>query len=488
MRPRAWLGGLLVLAGLFALVAGPHPGSTATYLLFVLSWLACTGLAFVGPPSIAYTALAAMWTLGFPLKLAAHRMLDYPWQEPIGSFADTPGHWDAALLLAAAGLAGAAAARLVTLRLPTPRLAGRVPAWYRHKPGAVWLAVALGLVAAATLNVWGSFYRIGIHPAFALPLKGHVLVAWIVALGGGLGVAALVDWERRRTTTTAPDRRGVLMLAVCGEAILSSTAALSRGIVLFRLVPYWLLWVHRVAGRLLEGSRPTLSFAAACTAAMALTLALVSMDRAVRFTAAARDAGALPAATGPTVGAADEATHDPTATAQPFVPSRGRIVMVQLRNLLVDRWVGLEGVMAVSSATERPSLLAALGERPDAGVDGWFQRVAQPVYVRMEGFTFLTLAGPMALLAVAGRPLAVFGGVWLGVGGLLVMEWVVRRGAAGPHLPAMASVALANYFVQMNTLYAFVVFLAELGVTCAALWALGTWRATAGPARPEARP
>lgn len=487
MMPRAWLGGLLVLAGLFALVPAPHPGSTATYLLFVLSWLACTGLAFVGPSSIAYTALAAMWTLGFPLKLAAHRVLDYPWQEPIGSFADTPGQWDAALGLAAAGLAGAAAARLVALRLPTPRPVGRVPALYRHQPDAVWLAVTLGLVAAAALNVAGSLYRIGINPAFTLPLKGHVLVAWIVALGGGLGVAALVDWERGRPTATARDTRGVLMLAVCGEAILSSTAALSRGIVLFRLVPYWLLSVHRVAGRLIQGWRLTLRCAAACIATLAVTLALVSMDRAVRFTAAAQEAGALPAPAVTTVEATVEATHDPAATAQPFLPSRGRIVMVQLRNLLVDRWVGLEGVMAVSSATQRPSLLAVLGERPDAGVDGWFQRVAQPVYVRMEDFTFLTLAGPMAILAVSGQPLAVFGGVWLGVGGLLMMEWAVRRGATGPHLPAMASVALANYFVQMNTLYAFVVFLAELGVTCAALWALGGWRAAAGPTTPEAR-
>lgn len=475
MTARIGLAAALVLVALTLAVMPWHAGSSGIYLLSVACWVGFAALAVPQPRSVTYAAIVVMWSLGFPLKLALHLWVGYPYQEPIGDFAGTPAQWDAALIVVICGMAGAAVARLVALRWRGPAAAAVAPPWYTHAPGATWLLVAAILLASAALNWWLSLYQIGVHPVMLLPLRAHVAIAWMVALGGGLLVAALVDWEGARGGAAATATAGRLMAAVCVEAIVSSTSALSRGIVLFRLAPYWLACVHGAPGSLVVGVRDVVRFTILCVAAMGVTIALVSMDRAFRFTDAAREASAATAAADVTTGApAAPDAAVPTTTAPPA--SRGLIIGVQLRNLLIDRWVGLEGVLAVTAAPVRPPLREVLTEPAAAGVDGWFQRLSRSPYLRMEGFTFLTLAGPLALLATTDSLAAVGGMTMLLVLLLLGIEWWIRRAWPGPHVPAMAGVALANYFVQMNVPYLWMVFLAQLIATVAMLRCLQSLR------------
>jgi hypothetical protein len=449
----ARLGTAAALAVVLMVVAVTpwHAGSPGIYLVSVACWIVFVALAFPRPRSVTYSALAVMWSLGFPLKLALHVLVGYPYQEPTGDFAGARPEWDAALRVVISGMAGAAFARVLSLRLRPSTTVPFAPWWYARRPGTVWLLTGLLLVVAAMVNWRLSLYQIGVHPVMPLPLHVHVAVAWIVALGGGLLVAALVDWEGARDEHATHATTTRLMAAVCAEAVVASTSALSRGIVLFRLAPYWLSCLHGTAHSLVVGTRGVVRFAIACAAAMAVTLALVSVDRAFRFTDAARVA--RPAAAVP--------------AAPP--PSRSVIIAVQLRNLLVDRWVGLEGVLAVTAARERPPLRVVLTEPAAAGVDGWFQRLARAPDLRMEGFTFLTLPGPLALLATTGSLAVVAGATSALVLLLLVLEWQMRRRWAGAHLPAMAGVALANYFVQMHVPRLWMIFLAQLLSTVALL-------------------
>lgn len=477
MTARSGLAAAFVVVALTMAVTPWHAGSSVVYLLSVACWVVFAALAVPQPRSVTYSALVVMWSLGFPLKLALHLWVGYPYQEPTGDFGGTPAQWDAALGVVICGMAGAAVARLVSLGLRPPVRAAVPPRWYAHAPRAAWLLAAAILLVAAALNWWLSLYQVGVHPVMPLPLRAHVAIAWIVALGGGLLVAAMVDWEGARDDAATSATTARLMAAVCAEAVVSSTSALSRGIVLFRLAPYWLSCVHGAAGSLVVGMRGATRFAVACAAAMIVTLALVSLDRAYRFTDAASEARAAAAAADvptatpaePDMPTATPAAPDTAAPPTAPPPSRALIIGVQLRNLLIDRWVGLEGVLAVTAAPVRPSLRDVLTERAAAGVDGWFQRLSRAPYLRMEGFTFLTLAGPLALLATTGSPAAVGGVTMLLVLLLLVIEWWIRRAWPGPHVPAMAGVALANYFAQMNVPYLWMIFLAQLIVTMAAL-------------------
>jgi hypothetical protein len=456
-----------------------HAGSPGIYLLSVATWAAFAALAVPRPRSVVYTTLVVMWSLGFPLKLALHLLVDYPYQEPIGDFAGTRAQWDAVLAVVSCGMAGAGLARVISLRWPSMSLGASVPRWYARAPALVWVLTGLALLVSAVLNWRLSLYQIGVHPVMTLPWRGHLVVAWTVALGGGLLVAALVDWERARDRGASPAASMRLMAAIGAEATMASTSALSRGIVLFRLVPYWVSFAHRVRDSLVGTPHAALRFAAVGAAAMVVAIALVSLDRAHRFTAAAHEALTAAAQEArPTAPPEAEAsaTHPDAPPAAPGsaapVPPRptpGVVIAVQLRNLLVDRWVGLEGVMAVTAAPVRPGVVEVLREPPTAGVDAWFQRLSRAPYLRMEGFTFLTLPGPLALCATTGS-LTVVASVTLAIVLLLLgVEWGILRIWRAPHLPAMAGVALANYFVQMNVPYLWLVSLVQLLATIAAL-------------------
>ena len=71
----------LVLGVLETLTAEP-----GVYLLSVACWVVFAAVAMPHPRSVTYSALVVMWSLGFPLKLALHLWVGYPYQEPTGDF------------------------------------------------------------------------------------------------------------------------------------------------------------------------------------------------------------------------------------------------------------------------------------------------------------------------------------------------------------------------------------------------------------------
>jgi hypothetical protein len=87
--------------------------------------------------------------------------------------------------------------------------------------------------------------------------------------------------------------------------------------------------------------------------------------------------------------------------------------------LVIDRWVGLEGVLTVISQGDGSlSLLkTAATEDPNRGVNAFYQKIAQSKYPQLEGFTFMTIPGPIAVLLYGGS-------LWLLAGGMAVLFFV----------------------------------------------------------------
>ncbi len=87
----------------------------------------------------------------------------------------------------------------------------------------------------------------------------------------------------------------------------------------------------------------------------------------------------------------------------------------ELGRLVVDRWVGLEGVLTVTSSDANgPDLLSqALKESPAAGTEAIYQRMAGAQYLAFENFTFMTIPGPIAVLLYGGSYSVLIGGLAL---------------------------------------------------------------------------
>lgn len=429
------------------------------------------------PRSHGYTALALFLVLGFWAKAVAHLVLSYPYIEPTGAFRGTGMAWDQVLSVAIVAALGAIAARVLFLAAlwRRPR-AGRDPApplpppgWYERYRAWAWGACLLAVVLVAGWNSVAAFYQIGVQPKLLLPLRLHILPAWLVSIGFGLALAALVQWEWARSPRALP-------LALTGavlEAALSSASALSRSIYVLRVLPYVLTLADRWhAFRAGTGGARVWGVLAAAAAGAVLTLALVTLGRLYTYPA-------------PYVYVDYSEDEQRTVVFEPFrsedlptdvqVPEdearRLRAVTVemhlkQLAHLLVDRWVGLEGVMAVSAAPDLgwPLLRQALSEDPGQGAAALYQRIARATAAdaRSEGYTFLTLPGLVAVLFYSGSLLVVGLGVGFLTGLVMALELLARWWVGGPFVPALVGVALANVACQLHFPYLAAVFLMQL--------------------------
>jgi hypothetical protein len=140
----------------------------------------------------------------------------------------------------------------------------------------------------------------------------------------------------------------------------------------------------------------------------------------------------------------------------------------EVPRLFVHRWVGLEGVLSVSSAAERGRdvFLSVLTEDPKRGGDSVFQRVAKTHYLaeNPRTNTYLSNAGITAILAFSGSLIVVFFGMALTVTILLLTEHYAQVLTGNPLLVAVAGAGAANVISQVTFPYLAVVYVLQLWI------------------------
>lgn len=478
-----------------------YPGTTFSFVAFNAAFCLLITLIFPRPRSYAFGCFAALLALGFWMKMLVHRIVDYPFVEPVGDFIDSPEAWDRVLLWSATAALGAAVPRGVQLIISRRlRRAGGVhpapdrdpPAWFVERRVLVWTASLAVLSAVAIINAHDSIYRIGIDTQTRLPRPLPLIIAWIVNLGGGLVMATLLHWDRRLTSRVDL----IAWTAVIAEAIVSSATSISRAIYLLRMIPY----------SLAAGSVPRTRFSRRCAAAailmfggFAVSMLLVTAQRMDSYLEATRftdDQGfEKPAAVG-TVGSPPTATSGERATARQLATEPPRITAVdrklylfgyvrQAAKLTSDRWIGLEGLMAVSAEPDLgPDMLReAITDDPRRGYYTLFQRTARSPYLKLaalERYTFLTLPGIAGLCAYGGSGFYIFAGVLLAAALMMGIETLCLRLTGNPYLTALVALNLAYVVHQMNFPYLTFVYVCELLLSVLVIaWATRVPRHTA---------
>lgn len=138
----------------------------------------------------------------------------------------------------------------------------------------------------------------------------------------------------------------------------------------------------------------------------------------------------------------------------------------QIPSLVLARWVGLEGVLATTSHANRGERLfrAMVTEDPAHGVDSVYQRVSRSAYTRQPGFTFLTLAGVVGILASSGSALIAALGLFIVIAALTMLDELALRATGSALVAASVGVGAANIIAQMNFPYNTAVLYSELVV------------------------
>jgi hypothetical protein len=165
----------------------------------------------------------------------------------------------------------------------------------------------------------------------------------------------------------------------------------------------------------------------------------------------------------------------------------------ELTRMVVGRWIGLEGVLAISAAPDLgPGLLRrAVTEDPKVANAAMYQQISRAEYKPLSGFTFLTLPGAVGVMSYSGSSWVVLLGMMLLTTLVLGTEAAFRRVFQNDFLCAVVGVAMANAIVQMNFPYLTAVFFVELWGTLGGLWLLsriGARRILAAPPAPRTSP
>ena len=473
MKPaNAFLLGLLGFVGAFtAGVARVYPGSWSTLAVFALSCILLLSLVVPWPRCYAYTFLAAFLFLGFWVKTVAYLLSGEDFIEPVGNFDRSPVAWDLALRAATAAAMGVALARglqLVYFRLRAARGVlspeSRVPDLYRRHRKPVWVLSMALILGLNGWNIDAAFYQIGVNPRTVLPLHLNVLTAWLINIGFALWLAVLLHWEY----LVAPRNLPRALLAVVAEAFVSGVTTLSRGAYPFHTASYFvsIAEMHRAVRNYLT-LKAAAALALVAVLALAINLGTVQILRShVYYNYEREESVALP-----------QSESAGTPRNRDYTAYRAGMLR-QVKHLFLFRWIGIEGVMAVSSypGTGPVLLWSAIIESPKTGVDSLYQKVSKSYYARYGKFTFLTLPGVSAVLLYSGSLTVVLAGMALVTALVLITEMVAQRLTQNPFLLGVAGVAMANVLCQLDFPYLGAVFFAQLWVAIAFVWAL-QWRA-----------
>lgn len=446
------------------------PGSAWPFLAFNCAMIIMVVLASVGPASYAYGFLAIFLFLGFWCKLAVHLLAGLPFIEPTGLFDKSPGAWDDAVLVAASAALGVASARAIQLILVF-RFAAAVPMQYRIAPvfyvryrGLMW---TLSLTAVLVLNLWNSqvaFYQIGVNPRLVLPAHVNIAMAWLINWGFALGIACLVHWEIR----LHPERGSVALIGAFIEAAAASISSLSRSAYLFHGISSLLAWIEARRRRFVGSGRLQAAWMfAAFVLGLIATLVVVQVQRSDVYFTPIETAKTNQRSASIVMAVTPAAPLTLDAERQKYL----RDMLAQLPWLVVNRWVGLEAVLAISSHPGKGQtlFLEAMREDPKRGVDTIFQRIAGAGYGQSERFTFLTLAGASAVLYYSGSLAVVALGMLALTGVLLATEALVRRSTGNPFVASLAGIAMAYTATQLTFPYLAAIFFLELWCSLAVI-------------------
>lgn len=217
--------------------ASCYPGKLVIYLIFSVIFLAMLLSVFYGRRTYVYIFLVALLWLGFWLKTTWHLIVGTGFPEPTGQFIGTPEQWDQTLIAATFGSAAVLCSKIIFQFLgeksslegldgvnPRPSILNRR-----------WNLLAF-IFAACSISFVNFYYEI-----FVVGLRVGTVLIWplnalitLMLVGTGFAVwIAIIIWNELRAS-------GQILytgLALAFSTIVITSSALSRGMIVNYIVP-----------------------------------------------------------------------------------------------------------------------------------------------------------------------------------------------------------------------------------------------------------
>lgn len=497
--------GLVAWLMLFTLGLVGYSGSKIAYALFSMATGAMLLTGLRQTTSYGYLFLTAFLWLGFWLKLTIHTVLSYPFVEPVGSFLGGAGAWDEVLNTASVASLGVMLGKILFDRLASrikPRHSEKepaVPRWYAQNRKWLWAGLIVASAAALLVNMKYGVHQIGLPPRTILMWPLNAVVAWILNIGMATGIAVFVWWD------IALKRNVMFPLgAIIAEAFLSSVSVLSRAVYVFHTIPQF--WAVNRFKKILNG------WSHAKTALVATVFVLflvVSISAVTTFRNYLYQSGAYSSTAYQVAYARWEVVsnliealelrikNSPVAERPALLKQLGELQAEKLEleqilirekakwlealnsgsmefkvllnefgyqmtsgfstrilQLSVDRWIGLEGVMAVQSYPEKKMSLLwhALSGKQEVGKTDVYQSVSKSIYLKSDSskYRFRTLPGAVAFLYYGNSLWIVMLGMAFFSAAVLAVEFFINVLTANPIICSLYGALVASNVAQFG--------------------------------------
>lgn len=401
--------------------------------------------------SYSYLFLVIFLWLGFWFKLTASFLLSgyFSVEEPIGNFNDSADAWNQVLWIAMAGSIGITLSFFIySLFFPTTTYsAGRakVPEWYRAVRIWLWACVLIITISVAALNIFQGIHQVGLTPRTILPWPLNALVAWTLNMGSALAVAVLLWWDMVAEENTTPALYAMLI-----EAFISAVSVISRSAFLFHAIPQMLALSREKKISQIYTRKEVLLFTSIFTALFLISIASVSFLRDHQYAASKSVRMPMPQLVTNSGGNSIKSAAPDQMESVEKIPSF-RIQLV--RQLVINRWIGIEGVMAISSYPEKSYALLweMMTEKRESGKVNAYQKISNSGYQNSDYlYQFSSLPGAIAFLLYSGSITVVVLGMTLL--GLLALtgERVVFLLTKNPLMCSLFGMAAANTVAQFG--------------------------------------
>lgn len=458
---------VLVWLLLFQSAVQGYAGSKWIYIAFSCISMLSLVSAIFGNVSFGYLFLSVFLWLGFWFKLSANIFLFgyFEISEPAGAFDCSAASWDAVLLAGIFASSGLMVGRVVFSLFRTRFVSDfewvSAPHWYLGARKLMWCGVFFAIFASAALNTSLGVHRIGVAPQTLLPWPGNALLAWILNVGGAIAIATLAAWE----ISWKKNINFVVAVIIC-VSFISAASVLSRSIYLFQVTALCLALLM-VVRKKEERWRMALIWGPCILVCLVVSVYLVSLQRDVLFKNTQARAYQAPQAS---LMSAESGCKWPSLSGQ--TPPSFRLHL--LHQLVVGRWIGLEGAMvAVGHATRNLQVMEQLlSESRELGKPGIYQEISKSGYqVSDANFQFATLPGIVGFLYLGGTLWWVFLGVLLVSLFVIMSERIILWATKNPLVCSLYGIGVASTFAQFGVaprqdLPQYFMFFAAVAVIC----------------------
>lgn len=470
---------ILILHVIVAGFATFHYAGNAMYFVaFSLAFLAVlfSALKSYSTPTLCF--FGGMIWLGFFLKVCAHFVFKVPMGEATGDFSYSGPDWDHALLLSSVvGLAYSLTTTGIRVYLEkkhrnkslfvlsTYESAAKSPAPKTLRTRLLFGSFTFLVLGLTIANLFLGINISGMVAMTILPWPGNALVAWTLYYGLALLACELCLWEYKNF---GQHRWGFAVVLI--EAAAVSLSILSRGLFVFRVVP--LLLFNLFNYKKLGMSKNSLFFRVALVAVAGFaTISSTNVARSMLFNQSAtvfdvydvddpdmylfdpREMKADPPQTSATsVGATGKNILENMSPELPTTQDVTKSITGQALGLMLNRWIGIEGILAVDSWPGKSVsfMRDAFVTKPAIGDVDVYNIIAKSGHSPSMMYNFSSIPGPAAAFFYSGSIWIMFLGISFFCLIMALLDLEIFRYFKNPFLTMILSFQFASAFSQFG--------------------------------------